>query len=157
VAGPARTCAVCRKVGAKKELLRFVLVQKTPATLLRELALDLSAVLPGRGAYCHLRAQCLLDPKAWTQLVRSINRSKSRGGSEAGGKLRGDSEVGGQWVISKVELRQLLSQTVAEAATTEVGVRDMVCQLQQLLLETATKPRKVGGAVGGGGKRRFIV
>lgn len=50
----SRRCVACRKSGDKDELLRIVLKDGS------ELAADFEGTMPGRGAYLHRRAECLI-------------------------------------------------------------------------------------------------
>ncbi|MFO7764809.1 MAG: DUF448 domain-containing protein [Pelovirga sp.] len=50
---PQRSCAACRKVADKKDLLRFVLAPDS------QVVLDYRQQLPGRGLYTCLNRQCL--------------------------------------------------------------------------------------------------
>lgn len=54
-AKPQRSCAACRKVADKKDLLRFVLAPDT------QVVLDYRQQLPGRGLYLCLNRQCLFQ------------------------------------------------------------------------------------------------
>lgn len=73
-----RTCVVCRKVGSKTDLLRFVFSK--PGSLndggdrgYLELRIDLGYLLPGRGAYCHRAVSCLLSKIVLERLHYSLN------------------------------------------------------------------------------------
>jgi len=68
-AGPQRTCVACRTQDERAELLRLVLDPDG------NVAVDLRARLPGRGAWVHARAECLAhvehEPKVLGRALRA--------------------------------------------------------------------------------------
>lgn len=72
-----RSCVVCREVGDKSVLLRFVL--SSPSSVhAPTLTMDLEGCLPGRGAYCHATLRCLSGKDALQKLERALKRGQAR-------------------------------------------------------------------------------
>ncbi len=62
-----RTCVVCRSKGAKSSLARLVLSGNA-------LVWDTEHALPGRGAYVHMKPECLskmTQPARWERALRA--------------------------------------------------------------------------------------
>ena len=62
---PTRTCVGCRQVAAKSELLRIVCIDGV-------LTGDRTGRLGGRGAYVHLRTECLEKADSRRAFVRAL-------------------------------------------------------------------------------------
>jgi predicted RNA-binding protein YlxR (DUF448 family) len=82
---PRRTCAGCRRVAAKGELIRVVRSPDGRA------GVDPSGVLPGRGAYVHRNAGCVAAAFERNRLARAL-RIPLEGARAA--SLRQDIEEG---------------------------------------------------------------
>lgn len=76
---PFRTCVLCRKESAKRELVRFVV------GVGGALKVDLTQVENGRGAYSH--AACLLRKDAQRLILRSFRRQKGKESNCVGGEV----------------------------------------------------------------------
>lgn len=87
-ASPQRTCIGCRQVADKGELVRIVVDGD-------RIQLDVSATLPGRGAYVHRASSCF-EAAARGGLNRSFRRGFSAdvvsAFREAGAALVADSQ-----------------------------------------------------------------
>ena len=87
---PTRSCVVCRKTSSKAELIRFVMQKHLDqkergkkggkkggeaSVSLPEadrLVIDVLHSLPGRGAYCHASAACLLSKGVFEKICHSL-------------------------------------------------------------------------------------
>jgi predicted RNA-binding protein YlxR (DUF448 family) len=57
--GPVRTCVGCRGRDAKTHLVRVAMSHDRPGNSGGRIDVDLRARQPGRGAYVHLRSECM--------------------------------------------------------------------------------------------------
>jgi len=94
---PQRSCAACRQVRTKAELLRIV---RTP---LGEVCLDLTGKMAGRGAYLCRNVKCL-----------DVALKQKRLGRALGVSVNPEIEV---------EVRQLLNEAPAGRAPSQEGDR----------------------------------
>jgi len=94
---PQRSCAACRQVRTKAELIRIV---RTP---LGEVCLDLTGKMAGRGAYLCRNVECLNVALKQKRLARALGVS-----------VRPEIEV---------EVRQLLNEAPAGGASSQEGDR----------------------------------
>jgi len=68
-----RTCAGCRKTGARDTLLRLAIV----ASSQHDVVPDVKGKLPGRGVWVHPRAQCIEAAAKRGAIARSLKRAVS--------------------------------------------------------------------------------
>lgn len=94
---PQRSCAACRQVRTKAELIRIV---RTP---LGEVCLDLTGKMAGRGAYLCRNVECLNAALKQKKLARALGVS-----------VKPEIEV---------EVRQLLNDPPAGGASSQEGDR----------------------------------
>lgn len=93
-----RRCAVCRVSSTKDKLVRFVfdrVVLERPGdaaadrgqggAAVVQLSADLLGTAPGRGAYCHTTAACMLHPKARDMIAGALRKKAASSRKESGG------------------------------------------------------------------------
>ncbi|QQB16168.1 YlxR family protein [Brevibacterium sp. 2SA] len=65
---PRRTCIACRKTANRDELVRFVHRPDEQPAIVR----DVSATLPGRGAWIHPDVECLMKARTPAPFARAF-------------------------------------------------------------------------------------
>ena len=133
---PQRSCLGCRVTRDKKELLRFVLAPD------RRLVPDITAKLPGRGAYTCLKHSCLRNAAQKNQFARAFSGDVVHNGA--------DRLIG--LVVTLLEERLGSYLAMANKAGKVVSGSDMVMELLNkrkagvVFLATDTSP-EIGAKV----------
>lgn len=131
-----RTCALCRKPSARRDLVRFVLAEEfledkdsAPGSGGRKvLMVDVLQTMPGRGVYCHQLPGCLLAKNTSSVLSASLKT-----GSGGRGRKRRRNKTQGEEVKVVVEsIRDVVVRGLLAASLPGGQISPLAEKLQNL-------------------------
>jgi predicted RNA-binding protein YlxR (DUF448 family) len=160
---PTRTCVVCRGKDEKQNLLRLVLkgergsaadqcvVNATDGSEMR-LCLDAEQKLPGRGVYCHARAECFAQPKLGLLAATALKRGSHRGTSADvrfnQGCAKGTVEPAQLLDTARIALADKSKGRKERLSVRAALVLEKLEALYQALAQTSSKAQNVRKKVG---------
>lgn len=140
---PVRLCVVCRKTGSKEDFIRFVRQRHENVMRIGEsvegpqssvLEIDVLHDLPGRGAYCHASAACLLSKQVFEKIRYSLEVGSAK--KKKGKTVNGSNNESERIQIKAISFEELIKKALRRCDDNFIGTKSQRAALKLKLLES---------------------
>lgn len=136
-----RTCVSCRKTATPGELIRFVIEVRADV---RVLCADVQGRHPGRGAYCHLRVDCLKQRRLDEALVASLTAASTRKGRGKKKERLSEDVKKPETPVRRRSVEELLRESLgaARGGSPQLKKSARLQQIEKVVQELGANPKK---------------